>query len=160
MIRVAPSVTHGLLAVAATFCFSAAIAHEVEPNLKLNLVKSFQVAASIEGPQGARLTLDALEAPFIERLRKRGKAVDQNNYDNVVSTEVTIAVSGSHYAVDISFHYTEPCVATRLRLQLTCPIWEHYQGLEMFATLDDATDYVLRATTSAAQQFDTEFDRH
>lgn len=160
MIRVAPSATHCLLAAVMMFCFGAAVAHDVEPDLKLNRVKSFQVTASIEGPQGHRLTIESLVAPFVEMLRKRGKAIDQNSYDNVVSTQVTIAASGLHYAVDISFHYTEPCVATRLQLQLTCPVWEHYQGLEMFTNLDDATDYVLRATRVAAQQFDTQLDRH
>jgi len=139
--------------------FNAAIADDAEPNLKLNLVKSFQVAASLEGPQAAQLSVEALEAPFIEMLRKRSKSIDKNNYDNVVSTEVQIASSGSRYAVNISFHYREPCVATRLRLDLTCPVWEHYEALEVFNNLSDATEYVMHATRDAARLFDSEFDR-
>jgi hypothetical protein len=156
----AGAATLGLVVAVGTFWSTAAVAHDAEPNLKLNLVKSFQVAASLEAPQASRLSLGALEAPFIEMLRKRGKSIDQNNYDNVVSTDVQIASSGSQYAVSISFHYREPCVATRLRLDLTCPVWEHYEGLAIFTNLDDATGYVMRATKAAARLFEAEFDRH
>lgn len=137
---------------------TAAVAHDAEPNLKLNLVRSFQVSASIEAPPGTRLSLQALQAPFMEILRRRGKSIDQNNYENVVSTDVKIASSGSQYAVSVSFQYREPCVATRLRLELTCPVWEHYEGLTTFTNLDDATEYVLRATSAAARLFEAEFD--
>ena len=160
MTRPAAAVTLALAVLAATFWSIAAIADDAEPNLRLNLVQSFQVSAGIQGPHGTRLSLEALEEPFKEMLRKRGKKIDQNHYDNVVSTEVEIASSGSQYTVSISFHYTEPCIATRLRLQLTCPVWEHYEVLQTFTNLDDATEYVLRTTKAAARQFDLEFERH
>jgi hypothetical protein len=134
-------------------------AHEDEPNLHLGSVKSFQVSASINAPSGAGLSLEALQAPFIDVLQKRGKKIDQNNYDNDVSAEVQIAGSGSQYAVEISFSYREPCVANRLKLQLTCPIWEHYELLQMFSSLNDAVGYTVSAAKSAAQLFDAEFDR-
>jgi len=150
----------GLVVAVGTLWSTAAVSHDAEPNLKLNLVKSFQVSAGVEAPPGTQLSLKALEAPFIEILRKRGKSVDQNNYDNVVTTEVSIASSGSQYAVSIFFQYREPCVATRLRLELTCPVWEHYEGLKMFTNLDDATAYVIHTTDAAARLFEAEFDRH
>jgi hypothetical protein len=159
MPRPAAAVTLGLAVLTATFWSIAAVADDAEPNLRLNLVQSFQVSASIHVPQGTRLSLGALEEPFKEMLRMRGKKIDQNNYDNVVSTDVEIASSRSQYTVRISFNYTEPCIATRLRLELTCPIWGHYEALQIFTNLDDATEYVLRTTRAAARQFAPEFER-
>jgi hypothetical protein len=134
-------------------------AQEDEPNLHLGSVKSFQVSASIIAPSGSGLSLEALEAPFIRVVQKRGKKIDQNNYDNDVGTEVQIVSSGSQYVVEITFSYREPCVATRLKLQLTCPVWEHYELLHTFSSLDDAVGYAMSATKSAAQLFDAEFNR-
>jgi hypothetical protein len=134
-------------------------AHDDEPKLHLGLVKSFQVSAGVIAPPGTGLSLEVLENPFIDALQKRGKRIDQNDYDHVVSADVQIATSGSQYAVEISFSYREPCVANRLKLQLMCPLWEHYELLKVFSSLDDASDYVLSATKAAAQLFDAEFDR-
>jgi hypothetical protein len=134
-------------------------AQEDEPNLHLGSVKSFQVSASIIAPSGAGLSLEALEAPFIRVLQKRGKKIDQNNYDHDVGTHVQIVSLGSQYAVEISFSYREPCVATRLKLQLTCPVWEHYELLQVFSSLNDAVGYAMSETKSAAQLFDAEFNR-
>ncbi|WP_435628080.1 hypothetical protein [Candidatus Ferrigenium straubiae] len=137
-----------------------ASAHDAEPNLRLGSVKTFQVVATIIAPQEARLSLDALKAPFIGILQKRGKKIDQNNYDNVVSTNVQIEGSGSHYSVALSFSYSEPCVAGRLKLKLTCSLWEHYELLKSFSTLEDAVNYSANTTKTAARLFDAEFDRN
>ena len=147
-----------LFAIPFVLCVSRAVAHDVEPKLHLSSVKTFQVSATINAPPAARLSLAALEALFIEVLQKRGKTIDQQNYGNVVSTDVEIASAGSQYAVRISFAYREPCTVNRLKFQMTCPVWEHYELLKAFSSLKDATEYVISAAKAAAQLFDAEFE--
>ena len=135
-----------------------ACAHDVELVLRLERVPSFQVSASLQGLAQTRLSLEALEAPFIEVLRKRGKRIDQNNYDNSVSTSVEVASAGAKYAVDIHFAYREPCTVNRLKVEMSCPVWEHYEPLQMFSTLDDAVAYIMATTKAAARLFDAEIE--
>jgi hypothetical protein len=134
--------------------------HDDEPILRLERVPSFQVSASLNGPVAAKLSLEALEAPFMEVLRKRGKRIDQNNYENDVGTFVDIASSGVDYAVNIHFEYRELCTIKRLNLDLTCPVWERYEPVKMFSSLDDAVAYVMTITKTAARLFDAEMERH
>jgi len=134
-------------------------AHNDVPNLELGLVGSFQVTAEISAPPATGLSLEVVETPFIDALRKRGRKIDQNNYDHVVAADVQIASSGSQYAVALSFSYRERCVASRLKLQVMCPLWERNELLKVFSSLDDASDYVITTTKAAAKLFDAEFDR-
>jgi len=149
------------------FACSPLIAHEDEPDLQLNSVKSIQVAGIVIAPRQLTLSLEDLVAPFRAALTKRGVKIDQNNYDNVISTdlEVTSATVGTTtiYAVQLSFHYTEPCSSIRLSLHTTCPLWEHYELLQTFDTPDAAEAvqrYVMSTVSAQAKEFAAQFHGH
>jgi hypothetical protein len=138
---------------------TAVQAQDDEPDLRLKEVESFQVSGGVIAPPGSRLSLEVLKAPFVDMLQRKGKTVDQNNYDNVISTDVEIAASGSMFTVDIHFEYRESCVMERLKLHTTCAVWEHYKLLKVFSSLDEADNYVITTIKAAAQLFGAEFDR-
>jgi hypothetical protein len=149
--------------LAAVLVSPCVFAHDDEPNLKLNEAVSFQVSASLQQTSETGMSLAMIEAPFIDALQRLGKKIDQNNYSNVIGSEIQITsatIKGNTvYAVSVSSHYTEPCVSTRLGFQLTCALWERYKPLTVVDSPDAATRYVEKAITHAADAFAAEFQR-
>ncbi len=139
-------------------------AHDDEPNLRLSEVGAFQVSGSVMQPPEMALSLTQIQAPFIATLQKLGKTIDQNNYSNVVGSEIEITSLAikrtTVYAVKVSFHYTEPCTSTRLGFATTCALWERYELPKIVNNPQAASLYVMKAIAAAAEAFAAEFRRH
>ena len=109
------------------------------------------------------MTLDNLEEPFKAELSKRGITIDQNNYDNVVSANLEVAKklvgTTAVYSVSLSFSYTEPCIATRIKLDTICTLWEDSELTKIFTDPTAINKYVSETISSKAKQFGTLFDK-
>jgi hypothetical protein len=147
-----------LISLLLVFCSQTARAHNDEVDLKLNEIKSIQVAASISAHTEVNFTLDEIENEFKNRLAQRNVKIDQNNYDNVVATNIEIerikvSGGGTVYAANISFHYTETCAVPRLKITGSCALWEHYEGVHMFTDPREIRSYVTRTVSKWAKAF-------
>jgi hypothetical protein len=128
-----------------------------EIDLKLAKVKAMQVTATLIAPSEAGLTLETLKRPFKAALGRRGIAVDSNNYQNVISTDLEVVNAGTAsapmYVANLSMHYSETCVAKRLTAELMCNLWDHFEGLHTFRTREALSSYVERTASQWADAF-------
>lgn len=139
-----------------------AIAHEDEPDLKLSLVKSVQVTYSVIAYPEVFPSTKEIEEQFKNILTQNKIKIDQNNYDNVVGTNIEIAkqpiVNGLPiYAVKMSFHYSETCHVPRLGIKSSCELWGRYELLKTFTNPDDVKKYVSGNVTAAVNDFAAHF---
>lgn len=144
-------------------CMSARASNDDDVDLRLGEIKSIQVGFGINGYPEIGITSDDLVHPFEAALNKRGIAIDQNNYDNIVNTHVDIAKKAIGktvaYAVIVQFSYIEPCVASRTSLTARCELWSDYEPLKIFTDPADVKKYVLEKVNAQADAFMTLFPK-
>ena len=144
------------LAIAAVAAGAPPVPSDDEPDLQIGRVKSMQVAATLIGHAEFGLTLESLQGPFKSLLHERGVKLDQNNYDNVVSTNCEIArtrTGATVYAVRIASEYREPCTINRLNLSTTCAVWETLDLIRTFDNPADVQTYVAKTVAQQAADF-------
>ena len=104
------------------------------------------------------LPLDAVIEPFKKLILQAGLVIDQNNHKNVISTDIyirktTVANNVTVYAVIMSFHYREMCTVSRLKVNTSCALWEHYEPLKFFDDPDELKTYVAVTISTWAKYF-------
>jgi hypothetical protein len=142
-------------------CGQEVVSQEDDTGLDLEKVKTMQVSAGLIAHQEVGLSLETLKEPFKAVLQKRGVRVDLNDYDHVVSTSCEIArtTSGNttSYAVRVSSHYREGCTANRIKLAIDCPLWETLDLIRIFQSPQEARQYVIKAVSEQAGEFEQQF---
>lgn len=140
-----------------TLCMSAQACNDDDVDLRLGEIKSIQVSFGMNWYPETGLTSDDLMNPFKTALIKRGIAIDQNNYDNVLGAHVDMAKklvgNTATYAVIVKFSYTEPCVASRTKLAARCELWSDDEPLKIFTDPADVKKYVLDKVSVQADAF-------
>jgi len=150
------------LLTAASLVHGAAVAHCGEPDLKLSQLKSIAVVASLSAHGELELTIDALQRPFEEKLKKRGLSLDKSIGDNYV--KVTAFIDRVEikkqllYIVNFSVQYNEQCITSRAKQEALCTLWEFYEPTETFTTPEAARKHVLATTDKASQEFMAAFE--
>jgi hypothetical protein len=130
-------------------------------NLRLDQLKSVAVMASLVAHGELELSIAELRAPFEERLKKRGLALDQISKGNYVKVTVYIdrveVKGGFLYIANISAEYDEQCVTERTKQEARCTLWEYYEPTETFSSPSVAKNHVLSVVKKAAAEFMAEF---